>query len=516
MAAAVSARAQSGRTPPAAGREVTFIVVPSLGGWLSSRVLEPSAPPQGYLHIAAPLRRLRREFPEAIVVTLADLFSGGPNPAYETGVMAPAARFAPLLGLAAALPGDRDLMALASASAARPFPTLAADVVLPGPGRAAPYAIVERGGLRLGLLGLAMPSVSSAARLRAEGGEVLDALQEAKRIAGKLRREERVDGVVALVNAARGGQEDQASALVLDVTPRRGVAAFAGSNLGLDLVLAGAMRAAGEEDAPSLYTVPTVAAHRYGLTVARVRIAQDAAGPRITLLSRWVVPPDEAADPASLAHFTPESGRFTSWIEEPTRAVVTNYSRKATFHACAGALAHGAVFAALSDGEEFSLLPALWRYDRFFKRDRGRRIVRADVYRWIPHDDAVLAARVTGRQIALLLEPYVRNGQGWRVPPSLVLFPGGMEASLQRRTSEVKLLRSQDGAELRPHDSYPIWLTQWHAWGAGGLARKALLQAQQLGPVRVPSLREAVFRWLAAPGFTPPPACAKFLGVSPP
>ncbi len=68
---------------------------------------------------------------------------------------------------------------------------------------------------------------------------------------------------------------------------------------------------------------------------------------------------------------------------------------------------------------------------------------------------------------------------------------------------------------LSPHTGYPVWLSAYSVFGAGGLARKALLLPGQLGPPSALPLRELVFRWMAGPEFRVPAACATFLAIAP-
>ena len=130
---------------------------------------------------------------------------------------------------------------------------------------------------------------------------------------------------------------------------------------------------------------------------------------------------------------------------------------------------------------------------------------------------------LTGRQIALLLEGYVRHLRKWVVRHSSVLWPGGLVVEVREKGSEiVGLRRGADGAALNPRARYPVWLTDFVWNGGGGLAPKALIARDQKIAARPPVpggavfvLREAVFALLNDPDFQVPPECKRWLEQSP-
>ena len=153
-------------------------------------------------------------------------------------------------------------------------------------------------------------------------------------------------------------------------------------------------------------------------------------------------------------------------------------------------------------------------------RIQSRPVLRADLYRWMTYRETLVLASLTGRQIALLLEGYVRHLRKWVVRNSAVLWPGGLAVEVREKGSEIiTLRRKSDGAEIRPRARYRVWLTDfiWNG-GGGGLAPKALIarvqritglpSSNQQGGF---SLRETVFAMLNDPDFQVPPECARWL-----
>jgi hypothetical protein len=152
-----------------------------------------------------------------------------------------------------------------------------------------------------------------------------------------------------------------------------------------------------------------------------------------------------------------------------------------------------------------------WDFDPPARDERGRPVRRVHLYRWLRYGDPLVQAPLTGRQVELLLDGYVRHARGWRVPPLTVLWPGGLRVELPREGSELARIHRADGEPLRFGDTVPVWLTAfvWH--GGLGLAGEALLAG---GPPRraVPvTLRAGLFALLSDPAYAIPPECARWL-----
>jgi 2',3'-cyclic-nucleotide 2'-phosphodiesterase (5'-nucleotidase family) len=380
---------------------------------------------------------------------------------------------------------------------------------------------------------LARPGIVASTQLRRAGRDVRAAPSAAGAALADLQGKDRVDVTIALVNGGRDSQEDQATALVEGLPVRSGLSEWTGG-IPVDLVIA---RAGGRQRAsPTAVAVDAVPTIRVapGLTVLHVSLTSDAGRWRVRDVARQTVAADPNPDPEILALAGEAWNRLAPWLAQPTRAVVSGYNRKADFMACAGELSHAAVVAAVGSqggagvgaayapgaanaGPPLTLTPQLWRFEPLRKPQRGQAITRAQLYRWMPYDDAILPAQLTGRQIALLLEPYARYRSAWSVTPSWVLHPGGMEPVIPGRATQPSgLAFAATGAALERQARYPVWMPAYHAYGAGGLARRALVQPDQLGKPLHPPLRELVFQWMAGPAFTVPAACAGFLALVPP
>jgi hypothetical protein len=141
----------------------------------------------------------------------------------------------------------------------------------------------------------------------------------------------------------------------------------------------------------------------------------------------------------------------------------------------------------------------------------------------MPYEDELVRAELTGRQIAMLLEPYVRMKRGLVEVPGNVLYPGGLTPFWQRLGGEAfavaagswrprKRMPPPGAPLLEPHEEYPVWITAYVATGGGGLAPRALLHPSQLGESLPITLREVVFEYLSDPRAELPKACLGWMG----
>jgi hypothetical protein len=153
-----------------------------------------------------------------------------------------------------------------------------------------------------------------------------------------------------------------------------------------------------------------------------------------------------------------------------------------------------------------------WRFAPPARTELGAPLRRAHLHRWILYGDRLVQSELTGRQIELLLEGYVRHLRGWKVRDTQVLWPGGLAVTLPEKGSLMESLNlAADGAPLERHRAYPVWLTVWHRYGGAGLAAQALLRPGPEWGRSDATLRAGLFAWLSDPALALPPQCARWL-----
>ena len=555
------------RPSEGSARELVIVATSDLHGWITRDTLFPGSRPGGLAHLAPILADLRRESPGLILVDGGDTMQGAPNLEYlarRDAARPPLVlRLMNRLRYDAMTLGNHDLeqgqRALARWVGQSTFPWLAANMLGPeGRPVLPPYRIIERGDVRVAVLGLITPGTPIWVDGRHVAGLRFTGMRAAvRRWMPVLRERERADVIIGVFHSGLAGWYDRAVAVRHGLPLPNGAGLIADDDLGFDLIVSGhAHRLAPRRmrGADSDYTVPAVlpGARGEGLAVARLRLRGVGGRWEVAGMTRETRRASIAPDAALLADLAPVLRRTRAWLAEPTAVRLTAIPDRNLFHQCSGELSHDAISgldAALleptgltSEGAArpgmaghtaagrgspsaenarapISLLPLLWRLRSLpLPRSTTQPIPlrRAHIHRWMPYANTLVLARLNPRQMALLLDPFARRRGGLRVRSSAVLHPGGLKARIAPQGTEVLgLALAAGGPELPRHEPRPVWLTNYHWNGGGGLARRALLHPSQLAGRSRATLRGLVFRLLSRPDYELPPACRRFLAKAP-
>ena len=522
-------RAPTG-APAGAERTLMIVATGDLKGWLTHATLDLHARGgrgEGLAFLAPHIADLRAEHPGLILLDAGDTLLGAPSAALAIaeGVVPPIVAAMNRLRYDAMTLGNVDAglgwPVLAGARAAAAFPWLSANAVLPDGGTAlAPYAVLERDGVRVGVLGLTTPATSLGRDPRVLGDVAFaDLAATARRWVPILRQVERVDVLIGLFHS---GLDDR---FARDAALRSGLPLFAAAGrvaeagLGFDLIVAGdAQRLSPRRpsDGATPYGTPVLepGAFGNGLALATLNLRAQDGHWTVTGVGRRTLPARAAPDPHLLAALAEPLRRTRVWLAAPTQVRLRRAPRKAEFYRCAGALSHAVAVAESGEtaARVLSLLPMRWHYVRPDPEEIGGPLRRAHLLRWMRFDETLVRGRLTGRQVALLLDGTVRQLHGWRVPPPAVLWPGGLRIALPQEGSELtELHRLGDGSPLAPDAAAPVWLTAFLWYGGLGLAQQALLPGGPPEREAPQPLRSALFALLSDTAFDPPPECARWL-----
>ena len=541
------------RAPRGATVTLTLAITSDLKGRLLEADDDGTAQPGGLLGLVAPLAELRAEDPALLLLDAGDTLAGWPlwrqDPADGRAGAAPhpVLRLMQRLGYDAMALGNQDFTAgraaLAAWRAQAGFPWLAANLLRTDGGTLLPpYAVLERHGVRIAVLGLTTPGAGIWADPPAlEGLAFDDVPATVRRWLPVLRRVEQADVVLALLHSGTDGDYDREAALRQGGPLPDAAGLVADTEAGLDLVVSGhAHRLAptAPRDGRSDFLVPVVQPGAYGraLSVVRITLAEQAGRWHLRGLRRDVA----WARPVAPGALVPQSRRALAALRvfsaQPTAVRLRRVPSRKAFHACAAALNHAAVLrleTGLAPGSgqppnaraggpdaaapvAYSLLPGLWRFDADAFPAPGAVLRRGHLLRWMSYDDTLVLLRLVARQMALLLEPWALYGRDARVRYGQVLFPGGLTPHIAPGGVEVLSLDdAATGAPLHPGPRYPVWLTAHHRNGGGGLAAMALVHPSQEVRRDPRLLRDLVFDLLAHPPGPLPPPCARFLASAP-
>ena len=115
----------------------------------------------------------------------------------------------------------------------------------------------------------------------------------------------------------------------------------------------------------------------------------------------------------------------------------------------------------------------------------------------------------------LCWNPIDGNSLGGNARSSTILAPGGFTAEVDKSRKGSRLfLTGLDEHAFNKEKMYPVWLTNFHWNGGGGLGAKALLNSGQMVRKESVHLRELIFQHLRSPSVKLPEKCKLFLGNS--
>lgn len=508
-----------------ARRTLTVVATGDLKGWVSRPALQPGAPATGLAHLAGIIRALQARGP-TLLLDAGDTLNGAPHrPGTPVRERFPVLPLMNALGYDAATIGNLDLRlpaaVLAAAREAVRFPWLGANLVdAAGEPVLPPYAVLERDGVRMGVLGLTLPGAPpDAFGPQVRAGALLPA---ARRWVPHLRRQEHVDVVVGLLHSGLDGSYNR------DVAVRRGgplpnaAGRLADGGLGFDLLVAGhahRLSPRSPRTGSGSRAVPVLepGGRGDGLAVATLHLAGQGGGWRVVRVERRTERAEAEPDPGALARAAPALRRTRAWLDEQAAVRWRRVPSRAGFYRCAGALGREALLGALEPDEpspapaRLSLLPLRWWHHEPLEEALGSPLTRGTVHRWLPFGEPVVRVRLTGRQMARMLAPYVRHVRGWRTRPSLVLAPGGFTPRIAPDGSQILRLERADGSTLRPHARHAVWLTEYIRRDGGGLAARALAADTPVEARAPGTLRAQVFAYLQEPAQPLPEPCRRFL-----
>lgn len=514
------------KVSPNAKTTLVIATTSDLHGWMSTTVLFPGQRPKGMLHLAPILEKLRQKHPQLILLDAGDTLQGSPTNYYFNHV---AASPRPLPIIQAMNRLQYDVLAIGNHDfepspavlekniKGSRFPWVGANVLdEQGQPLLPPYAVIERHGVRVGILGMLTPGTAmwiNPAHL--QGIRIEDMTATAKKWVPILKEQEHVDLTIGLFHSGHNLGYGRYAALN-EGRPLANVAgAIADHQEGFDLIISGHAHQTKPRRATSAlnhFRTPLLSPGFWGRGVSTIRFFL------VESNGRWKVEKTEydflPASPLLKipAWFEKDWRRVVRYLEEPTGVWFHALPKKEPFFQCGAALSHQALMASRPYGE-LSLLPGRWRWSRFRLPKFPAPLKRWHLFRWLPYDNSLVQAQLFGRQIQILLNAYQRQQQGESFRAGNYLVPGGFQARLEEGT--LSLVNPAQPLPMQASGTYGVWMTNYHWNGGGGLRGEALLHASQKRQELSETLRDLVFSYLKNPGSSLPAACEVFLKKNP-
>jgi 2',3'-cyclic-nucleotide 2'-phosphodiesterase/3'-nucleotidase len=475
--------------------------------------LQPAA--KGWAKVATLIRELKAKNLNTLLIDCGDTIQGEPLAYVQARLRPelpdPSMAIMNVLGYHAMTVGNHDFdwgqAVLRKAEEQASFPWLGANVLLATNGRSAftPYAVVELGGARVGILGLTTSGLARFADpANLEGLRVQDAVETAKVLVPVLREKEKVDVVVVALHAGLGSpgagilEENQALALIERVP-------------GIDLVLAGHTHEVIATRHKGVAVLQSLSAGR-ALGVAELVLKKDRDRWRLTSSEARVVRPtaETPSDPQILELTAP----LRAFTDEYLNTFATNlavdldgrWSRMED--SALVQLLHSVQKRAVGAQLSAAFSPST----RYFV-PTGPTSIR-QFWPLMPYENKVARIRVTGLQVKLWLEHAARYYTFSHLPELInrevagfdfdmidgVSYALDISKPLGQRVVDLKY----QGQPVKENQPFTLATTSYRLSGGGGYLEAIHFkgQAEVLNPV---SLRNLIFeRVLSQPTLTIP------------
>ena len=340
---------------------------------------------------------------------------------------------------------------LAKLSQSLPF--LGANVVEKESGQrpafAKPYVIVEREGLKIGVIGLVTPESAFKAHPREVGRyRFLDPLDSARQVAGEIR--DKVDVIILLAHL--GSDVNSEGKLTGEAVPLVQQA----KSLGVAAVITGHSH---KQVAVEPGGVPVVQAGYYGQAVGKISLLY-------SRLEKKVISSSAAVIDVATAGYPPD-GKTAEQVASVSRQVGSMKAEVLT--TASAALPHDRWQLSPLGCYAADVLRAAFKADAAFVgggslRDslHGGRVLSGDLYRILPFNDQVETGRLPGRAIRELMEYGLFNTK-----VGVLQFSGLKVATDATRPQGAKIRRITlaDGRELQDDVWYKVAASSFIAAG---------------------------------------------------
>lgn len=515
------------------GAKTTLLIAATsdLHGTLTSTRLLPRPRPRGLLHLVQKVRQLRANNPELILLDAGDTIQGDPSSFYFSHIVQEKHRPLPIIEVmnrlkydAIAL-GNHDfeppVSVLKQNIAQSNFSWLAANVRFQNAKQPLfpPYKILIRNGVRVGVLGLITPGVPLWIDPEQRKGLIFDEMLEtAKYWVKVLREEENIDFLIGLFHSGDNTRYDQDVASARDLPYPNAAGMIADYLPVFDLIISGhAHRISPRRRTNQLngHQTPLIApgTAAEGLSTVLVNFEEQSGHWKITETVYDYLKAGVSPESQLLNKLEPRLQKVEKYLQEQTSVLFKRFPDKRELYACGADLSFAAVKKLAP--EALSLLPWWWRLEKLPESDLGKSLRREHFFRWLPYDNRIVLVQLFGRQIEIMLESYRRKQFGWYARSSTILAPGGFTAEVDKSRKGSRLfLTGLDEHAFNKEKMYPVWLTNFHWNGGGGLGAKALLNSGQLVRKESVHLRELIFQHLRSPSVKLPEKCKLFLGNS--
>ncbi len=456
---------------------------------------------RGLLYLSETLQNLRKQFSNSILLDAGDTLQGSPS-AFLFGFglrnwkQSLTVKLMNQLKYDAVVLGNHDLEIKPSQTAKAinqsHFVWLASNLTSKGKQVLPPYHIVIKNKIRIGIVGLTNPAIKlwhNADHL--EGLRFEETVKSAKDWLQVLKYQEKVDFTIALLHSGLGEFYDRKHALIRGLFPPN--LANHVAMLGYDLVISGHEHRTFPyrlRDKSLNFPTPVLQPGKRaeGVSSALIEFQFQKGKWHVLSIKRQFHRASKVRDSKLVQTFHQDLQRVKSYVNENTLFQLSYIPTLEDFQKCGAMLTRHAL-KKFQKSDTFSAFAPFSK--RAWKKLKvGKVILRRDLFTWLPYDNFPVLMNLYGQQIQKLSEPFKRWKQGRRVQKSAVILPTDFH---------------QEHPVLTPSQLYPIWISNFHFNGGGGLRSLALIHDSQKKLQTSETLRDTIFLFLKTPQTTPCP-----------
>ena len=492
------------KTNPNPTISLTIAATGDLHGWISNQLFFPKQKKvHGVFHLLPMIHALRKNHPELILLDAGDTLQGDPIMHYhhlfpQQGKILPIIHYMNQMKYDAIVLGNHDFdppqNILAQAIKDSNFTWLSANYLtqqLP----LQPYLVIERKGIRIGVLGLTTtgtPMWSDAEKLRHI--EIQDFWESANYWSTILKEKEKVDLLIGLFHSGDYSQYDQKIALSQGIATPNASGELADFSSIFDLIIAGHSHRTFPIRATNLllsHPTPVVqpGSKGEGINVTKLELMQEKNRWKIQKITSSFQRTSAKMGNQSIAHLQREFQPVIHYFQRPTQVFWSGSSIRDTFYQCTTDISHQSILLH-QPSPAISLLPNLWRIKKTKPElQKNDVITYSHLYQWLPYENYLVLAQLSLAQVETLLTPYHRYLAGKYYRYNQLLFLGG--------TTDLPPTPASGEWSFFKKNQVPTWITNYHWNGGGGLRGKVLFDQQQKQSQTELSLRTLIFQYLS-------------------
>ena len=496
--------------------KIQFLITSDLHGWLSSSLIYPDKRRTGLLHIADFIQNQRQRNPEAILIDCGDLLQGSPLVHYYNRIAKKPVDNNPFfqaflsLGYDAVVVGNHDLAVNPLFESAflkkSNFTWLGANLLRNSVHLVPPYIILNRGGLKIAVIGITTPGASMWLPSDQLAGIKIEPIKDSlKKWLKHIAISESPDLVVGVFHAGLNPFRDDINSKLIRISPANGVKAAIKAVKGLDIAFLGHDHVLNPKNTAQrliyIQNTAVICGGRWGEAVISVELAFEKSGEswRRVKIEKTVFHASQD-DTIAQIYLKKLPSEYKSFLDTKLQYVFGRTLREDAEN-CINQLVALANDDVTVDG---SMLPAV----KIFKPSRyfGKKISRSDIYRWLPYDNRSVVVPMNAREIGLILARWAPQGNRKKRP----------QKSIYLRMKQNKVFREEKKWWLDAKDfrtKYQILVGDYHYQGGGGVLSQFFINFRESRRSSSDFLREKLYSYLSKVNQPLPDSC-KFLKAS--